>query len=70
MNFLYKLEEADIRSDDLEAGEYVRHYLGGWITKAELRKSLKERRKEVARILKGVDKLLAILPNCPSKVKQ
>lgn len=66
---LKNLENSNIRSDDLFTGDTVNAYLSGDISRQELKKELVRRRKEATRTLKGIDKLLEILPKCPKKVE-
>jgi hypothetical protein len=67
---LRKLEDYNIRSLELDAGDSVISYLEGGLTRTELRGILTDRRKELMQSIKGIDKLLTILPDCPREVKR
>lgn len=68
MNFLEKLENNNIRSDDLYSGEQIQRYLGGDLSNKTCYSNLMNRRKELSSIIKGIDKLLNILTYCPKQV--
>lgn len=67
-NPVIRLENANIRSLDLDAGDQVESYLYGDITKREMVSGLKVRRKDMLEALKGVDKLLEIAKECPQRI--
>lgn len=69
MHILKKLENANIRSWDLLAGEAVLRYIDGAMPRSELRNELRVRRQELRYILRKIDKLLVILRDCPIEVK-
>lgn len=66
---LQKLDDSNIRSEDLYSGDCVNGYLSGDMTKAQLRQELQRRRREMISAVQGIDKLLGILRECP-KVAQ
>ena len=68
MNILEKLENNNIRSDDLYSGEQIQRYLGGDLSNRTCSSNLRNRRKELKSIIKGIDKLLNILSYCPKQV--